>query len=179
MSVLAILSGNALAGETKPFGGKPQVIPGAIEAEHFDEGAPGTAYLDVDSKNQGAPYRGTESQVDIEARGDASNKHGLGWTRAGEWLVYTVDVKEAGTYTVEIAVASEKEGGIFHLEFNGKDKTGPIQLPDSSAWTKLKTIKKTGIKLDQGVQTMKLMMDTDGIETKSTGDIDVLKFTRE
>ena len=65
-----------------PFGGEPQMIPGKVETEHYDEGAPGTAYKDNDTKNQGADYR-NNTQVDIEKRGDASNGHGVGWTKGG------------------------------------------------------------------------------------------------
>jgi len=161
----------------RPFGGKPHSIPGTIEAEHYDEGAAEVAYHDLDAKNHGAPLRG-ETHVDIEARPDASGGHGIGWTKAGEWLVYTVDVKEAGTYTIEIPVASEKEGGTFHLEFNGMDRTGPIQVPDTGSWQKLQLITKRGVKLERGVQVMKMVMDREGAST-SIGDIDSLRFKRE
>jgi hypothetical protein len=161
----------------RPFGGKSHPIPGTIEAEHYDEGAAEVAYHDVDAKNHGAPLRG-ETQVDIEARPDASGGHGIGWTKAGEWLVYTVDVKEAGTYTIEIPVASEKEGGTFHVEFNGIDRTGPIQVPDTGSWQKLQLVTKRGVKLERGVQVMKVVMDREGA-SKSIGDIDLLRFRRE
>ena len=75
---------------TQPFGGAPAAIPGKVEAEHFDEGPEGVACHDVDPENQGAPYRSTSA--DVEARPDASNGHGIGWTRGGEWLIYTVEV---------------------------------------------------------------------------------------
>lgn len=48
---------------------------------------------------------------------------------AGGWVVYTVDVKATGTHTIEIPAASENEGGIFHLEFNGSDRTSLIKVP--------------------------------------------------
>lgn len=176
---LTLMSSLAYSADTTPYGGTPHVIPGVIEAEHFDDGAPEKAYHDAEPKNQGAPLRGADSQVDIESRADASNKHGVGWTRAGEWLVYTVDVKESGTYTLELVVASEKQGGTLHVKFNGTDKTGPIQIPDTGAWTKLGKISKAGIKLEKGIQTMKVVMDTESPESKSTGDIDLFKFTKE
>ncbi len=180
LALLALLSGCASPeswpGPTRPFGGKPHAIPGLIEAEHYDEGPAGGAYHDVTAKNEGVAYRG-ETQVDIEGRPDASNLHGIGWTRKGEWLVYTVDVKETGTYAIEFPVASNKRGGTFHLEFGGVDKTGPIQVPDSGGWQKLVLIKKEGVKLEAGRQVMKLVMDEVG-ESRSIGDIDCLKFIR-
>jgi putative heme-binding domain-containing protein len=158
-----------------PFGGKPQTIPGKIETEHYDEGAPGIAYQDNDAKNQGADYR-KNTQVDIEKRDDASNGHGIGWTKAGEWLNYTVDVEESGAYDIEILVASQKQGGLFHLEIGGSG-TGPIRIPDTGGWTQLKTIAHKGIKLKKGVHVLKFVMDQNG-ESGYVGDIDCLIFSR-
>ena len=128
------------APDSSPYQGNVHVIPGVIEAEHFDTGAAGKAYLDVDEENQGADYR-EATQVDIEKRPDASNGHGIGWTRQGEWLRYTVDVQESGSYTIEMPVASNKKGGLFHLEIAGKDITGPISVPDTKSWQKLTLLK--------------------------------------
>jgi hypothetical protein len=162
---------------TQPFGGKPHPIPGTIEAEHFDDGAEGASHHDLDSKNQGAPYRKTS--VDVEARPDARNGHGVGWTRAGEWLVYTVDVAADGVYTVDVPVASPGKGGTFHLEFNGLDATGPILVPDTGSWQKLQVLPVKGVRLNRGVQTMRLVLDRDGETTKSVADIDCFTFKRQ
>ena len=161
---------------TTPFSDKVAEIPGTIEAENFDEGAAGVAYADQEEENQGdQDYRGV-TQVDIEKRDDASGGFGVGWTKKDEWLIYTVQVKEAGVYNLEVPVACDKPGGTFHLEFDGKDVTGPISIPDTGGWTTLQTISKEGINLEAGQQTMKLVMDTEG-EVGSTGDIDCLIFT--
>lgn len=165
------------AAETKPYAGKPQVIPGTVEAEHYDEGPADVAYHDSDEENLGADYR-KNTQVDIEKRPDASNGHGVGWTRKGEWIVYTVEVKEPGEYTLEIPVASNKLGGKFHLEFDGKDVTGPIQVPDTGGWQKLKLITKEGVPLKKGRFTMKMVMDSEG-PSGSIGDIDLIRFVKQ
>lgn len=161
---------------TTPFGGDPRRIPGIVEAEDFDEGEAEVAVHDVTAANEGADYRGP-TPVDIERRSDASNGHGIGWTRAGEWLVYTVDVADAGPYTLEIPVASAKVGGRFHIEFDGQDVTGPIAIPDTGAWTTLRTIRVDGVRLPAGRAVMKVVMDADG-DTKSVGDIDCFRFSR-
>ena len=163
--------------ESKPFGGKRGQIPGKIEAEHYDLGDSGVAYHDVDTDNQGADYR-EPTRVDIEARDDASNRHGIGWTRKGEWLIYSVTVRASGTYTLTIPVASNKRGGKFHLEIDGKDISGPIGVPDTGGWDKLKKISKPGIRLSQGDHRMKVVMDSEG-PSGSIGDIDCLIFKLE
>ncbi len=161
---------------TSPFGGIAHRIPGTIEAENFDEGTAGVAYRDLDIENQGAPYRTTE--VDIEARPDASGGHGVGWTKAGEWILYTVDVAATGTYTVEIPVASPKAGASFHIEVGGKDVTGPIDVPNTGSWQKLQTITKTGIHLPAGRSVLRLILDKES-EAQSVADIDLFRFRKE
>ena len=161
---------------SKPFKGKVYQIPGKIEAEHYDEGEPGKAYHDIDKKNLGADYR-ESTQVDIEKRPDASNGHGIGWTRKGEWLNYTVEVKQTGTYTIEIPVASNKQGGIFHLEIKSKDITGPIQIPDTGGWQILKLLYHKDVKLTKGRHVIRAVMDSQG-PSGSIGDIDYFKFVK-
>ena len=160
-----------------PYGGTPAAIPGTVEAEHYDKGDAGVAYVDTTPQNEGANYR-EATQVDIEKRPDASNGHGIGWTRKGEWLIYSVEVKEAGTYTIEFPVASHKQGGTFHIEFSGKDVSGPITVPDTGGWQKLQTIKKEGVTLTAGTHTMKVVMDTEGA-SGSIGDIDLYRFIKQ
>ena len=162
------------AQKPRPYKGIVQTIPGVVEAEHYDEGPAGIAYHDVDEKNHGADYR-EPTQVDIEKRPDASNGHGIGWVREKEWLLYTVEVKKAGAYRLEIPVASNKAGGTFHIEFDGKDISGPITIPDTGGWDKLKTLKIEDITLKAGKQMMKLVMDSDGA-SGGIGDIDLVRF---
>lgn len=165
----------AESAETHPYQGKRGAIPGKIEAEHYDLGAANIAYHDVDEQNRGADYR-EPTQVDIEKRDDASNGHGVGWTRTGEWLIYSVTVKETGTYSLQIPVASNKRGGTFHLEIDGTDVTGPLEVPDTGGWDRLERIRKNGVQLRAGDHQIKMIMDSVG-PSNSTADIDCLIFS--
>jgi hypothetical protein len=176
--LLALLAAGCAASPARPYQGVVRVIPGTIEAEDFDEGGEGVAYHDLDPENREKkqpPYR--ESGVDLEWREAASGKFNLGWTRPGEWLVYTVDVREAGTYTIEMMVACDKRGGTFHLEFDGIDRTGPVEVPDTGGWTILKSFSKSGVTLPAGRYAMKLVLDKGG-EKGSIGDIDYFRFVK-
>jgi hypothetical protein len=172
-------SGGGDSSPTRPYLGKLHVIPGTIELEDFDEGDEGVAYHDLDPENQEKkepPYRKTG--VDLEWREAASGKFNVGWTRPGEWLIYTVDVKQAGIYRIDMHVACKGAGGTFHLEFNGVDRTGPITVPDTGGWEHLKPFSHEGVKLVAGRQVMKVVMATGG-KSGSIGDIDYLKFVKQ
>jgi hypothetical protein len=164
-------------GPTRPYKGKVHAIPGQIELEDFDEGEEGAAYHDLEPKNQETkpPYR--QSGVDLEWREEASGKYNLGWTRPGEWLLYTVEVAEAGTYRVDMAVACKGKGGIFRLEFGGKDRSGAIEVPDTGGWQYLKPFSHPGVRLEKGRQVMKVVLEKGGV-SGSIGDIDYFRFTR-
>jgi len=181
---LALLAGCATAaapswpGPSRPYQGGVRSIPGTIECEDFDEGGEGVAYHDKEPENlEKAHPAYRDSGVDLEWREDASQKYNVGWTRPGEWLVYTVDVKESGTYDIEMRVACDKQGGKFHLEFNGVDRTGPIEVPDTGGWKILKPFTFPGAKLEAGRFAMKLVMDSGGVKG-SIGDIDYLRFVK-
>ena len=174
--ILIFFTGGLIRADSKHYKGKAHHIPGKIEAEHYDEGDPGKAYHDIDKKNLGADYR-KATQVDIEKRPDASNGHGIGWTRKGEWLNYTVEVKESGTYTIEMPVASNKMGGLFVLEIQGKALSLPILILDTGGWDKLKLIKCAGVKLTKGKHVIRVVMLAQG-PSGSIGDIDYFKFVK-
>ena len=115
--------------------------------------------------------------MDREKRPDGANGHGIGWTREGEWLNYTVEVKQTGAYSLEIPVASNKKGGVFHLEIEGKDVTGPIEIPDTGGWQILKILKIENVKLTKGRQVIRAMMVNKGA-SGSIGDIAYFKFAK-
>ncbi len=163
------------ARKTRPYGGTRQRIPGTVEAENFDDGKAGEAYIDADEVHRGKVYRTT--QVDVEDFGRASNGHVVGWIRSGEWLLYSVEVTESGDYSIEIPVAAQKQGGVLHMEINGHDITGPIRIPDTGNWETQKTIIHNGVTLKKGKQQIKVVMDSNGVSTY-VGDIDCFRFVR-
>jgi hypothetical protein len=179
VALLTVLLASAVwSATTKPYKERAHAIPGKIEAEDFDDGEEGAAYHDDDPQNQEKkvpPYR--KSGVDLEWREAASGNFNLGWTKPGEWLLYSVDVKESGTYRIDMHVACQGAGGKFHIDFNGEDITGPITIPDTGGWQHLRPLAHHNVKLTAGRHRMKVVMDKSGV-SGSIGDIDYFKFTR-
>ncbi|MDD5688274.1 MAG: carbohydrate-binding protein [Elusimicrobia bacterium] len=170
-------NGNTKAiGITTPYKGIPFQIPCKIEVEDYDNGGQGVAYYDTTSGDSGNAYRTTED-VDVEPCSDASGGYDIGWVYANEWLKYTVNVKTAGTYTIEVRVGCGGSGGNFHVEFDDVDKTGPITVPNTGGFQIWQTIKKTGVSLTPGKHIMKLVMDTTG--STATGNFDYINILSE
>ena len=58
----------------------------------------------------------------------------VGWIDVGEWLEYTVEVRETGFYTIAARIATPKDGKHFHMEFNRQNVTGPVAVPNTGCW---------------------------------------------
>jgi glucose/arabinose dehydrogenase/PKD repeat protein len=150
-------------GTGTPYGGVPVSLPGTIEAENFDEGGEFVGYHDLTASNSGGQYRNTG--VDIATTTDLGGGLVVGWAFAGEWLQYTVNVAEAGTYDVAVRLASAGPGGRFHIEVDSVDKTGPIDVPDTGGWDTGTTVTRAGINLAAGQQVWRIVMDANGPTT--------------
>jgi glucose/arabinose dehydrogenase/type 1 glutamine amidotransferase len=142
-----------------PFYGLPQVVPGTIQAEDFDGGGEGVAYHDADTSNNGNQYRATG--VDVENCSDTGTGYNIGWTTAGEWLSYTLNAAVDGLYTLQIRAASSGNGGAFHVEIDGVNKTGAVTNLDSGGWQTWRNLTKT-IGMTGGLHTMKLVFESNG-----------------
>ncbi len=143
--------------EMKQEAFKPHSVPGTIEVEDFDTGCPGDAYYDRDDVNEGGEYRQNQG-VDIEQCSAGGSS--VGWTHAGEWMAYTVTVATTATYQVSFAVASSYDSGKLHLECDGVDKTGTIEVPNTSGFQNWEVVKKT-VTLDAGRHVLRLVVDGD------------------
>lgn len=136
-----------------PFGGTPAAIPGVVEAENFDEGYPGQTYFDTDPGNNGNAYRPGDD-VDIEpATGGGFN---VGWIRQAEYMDYTVDIQQAGPYTLRARVASPSTGGLFSLQVDDIPIQGAeiLAVPVTGGWQTWVELERT-ITLPAGVQRLR------------------------
>ena len=121
--------GDVVKTPREPFGGKAVELPGKIEAENFD--IPGTGkenktYNENDADDHGETNYREGTGVDIYKK---ATGYIVGYNQEGEWLEYTVNVKEAGDYTFFAAVASANATSSFNMTLDGKELTGDISVP--------------------------------------------------
>lgn len=116
-----------------PFKGTAWAIPGKIEAEDFDVpgiGSGNDSYSD-DFENHGtSDYRKGEG---VDLYKDKATGIVVGYNAEGDWLEYTVDVKETGTYSMYAAVAAAGSTSSFKLSIDGKDITEEISVPAAAS----------------------------------------------
>ncbi|WP_169513355.1 Ig-like domain-containing protein [Flexithrix dorotheae] len=139
----------------QPYSGTPIAIPGIVEAEDFDvQLISGEAYFDSDAGNNGAAYR--DEEIDIENTTDVGGGYNIGWIQAGEWMEYTINVANAGSYTIEARVASNNGDGSFNISFENGATTGNYAVGNTGGWQSWTSISKTAVTLEAGEQIMRI-----------------------
>ena len=140
------------------YSGTPSPIPGKIELEHYDIGGNGAAYLDNTAGSAVTPtvdFR-TDEDVDIETCTDAGAGYNLGYTAAGEWLEYTVNVAKAGKYSITLRAACNGEGRTVSLSANDVPIAKDIAIPNTAGWQVWQDVVVKDIPLAAGVQVIRL-----------------------
>lgn len=168
-----------------PYGGTPAPVPGTVEAELFDLGGEGAGYHDTTPGSQGHdftlpspfPPPALRQPTDVEIYKEASGYSNGHYVRleAGDRMYYTVDVAQSGAYTLEARVRwGSGSGGTFHVEADGVDVTGPIQIPNTG-WTP-QTITNSSVQLPVGSRVLRIVADTNGAGG-AVGDLDYVRLT--
>ena len=153
---------NVQIGEQVSYSGTPIAIPGTFDAGFYDkfEGGKGQniAYIDNSVGNNG-DFR-TEENVDaILVNGEGAT---VGWTGAGEWMEYTINVETAGLYDLSYRAASGNSsgGGPFYFEIEGKKVSLSIAVSNSSGWENWSINTATDIELTKGEHVLRLFIES-------------------
>jgi hypothetical protein len=161
--------------------GEPTSIPGTIEVENFDLGGNQVSFYDKDTENKGNAYRKnavdvvgldcTEIAEGVFVKGTDCAHYALGYTEAGEWLEYTVNVESENVYTIEARVASGGDNSSFRLFLDDEPIADTIKAENTGDWDTYTTVSMVTSKLSKGEHILKLLI------TGSYVNIDNLKFT--
>ena len=123
-----------------------------IESENYQD------YYDLTPQNQGKAY--SNDGVDIWEMKSASNNHYVGGIRPSEWLTYSIDVPEDGTYKIVSRVGSKnKENRKFTVSTDSEQLTTFNFDSVKGYW---QNITSEEIELSKGEQQLRLDMLTSG-----------------
>lgn len=139
--------------------GKPWAVaadaPTRIQAEDFDIGGEGVGYHDASAGNEGGQYR-TGEGVDIMARDDAESRHCVTHIFPGEWMNYTVNIEQSGTYVIRVRATRGSPGaGKVKVLFGGIDATGEIPIAHTGDWKVFANNERDNVELTAGEQVMR------------------------
>ena len=156
----------ASAATGAPYGGTAAAVPGTVYAANYDTGGQGVAYNVTSTNGSANSYR--SDGVDLEATADTQNNTGagaddIGWTTAGQWFNYTVNVATAGTYTVAFRVASPYGiADALHIDnASGTNLSGSVTIPNTGGYQTWTTV-DASVTLPAGQQTLTVDQDSNG-----------------
>ena len=161
-------SGSTPPEPQKPYDGEAIKLPAKIEAENYD--IPGTgrggdvdSYSDSEGENQGDADFRTDEGVDIVAGGTGK---AIGYTAAGEWLEYTVDVPADGEYAIKASASTGMENGAsFCLLLDGKTLIGDTIKVEQTGedWSVYKEFNGGNATLTKGTHVIRLLVTGDNV----------------
>ena len=151
---------DALRPERIPYNnGLPVAIPGKVEVERYDYGYPGVTYRDTTEGNSGKGFYRSDD-VDIVSE---KGRHRVTDTKAGEWLEYSVDIKQTGTYKLSVSYAGTQEG-IIRFEGSGQTLIDSIALKPTGAMDRYESLRAGGVHLKAGRQVLRLHIEQGGMQ---------------
>jgi beta-glucosidase len=171
LAALTLVAGGqqhaAYAATEGPYGGTAAAVPGTVYAANYDTGGQGVAYSVTAANGSANSYR--SDGVDLETTADTQDTSGaggaydIGWTTAGQWFKYTVNVATAGTYTVAFRVSSPY--GItdaLHIANSaGTNLSSTVAIPNTGGYETWTTV-DASVTLPAGQQTLTVDQDSNG-----------------
>jgi beta-glucosidase len=156
----------ASAATGAPYGGTAAAVPGTVYAANYDTGGQGVAYNVTSANGSANSYR--SDGIDLETTADTTNDTGagaddMGWTTAGQWFNYTVNVATAGTYTVAFRVSSPYGiADALHIDnASGTNLSGSVTIPNTGGYETWTTV-DASVTLPAGQQTLTVDQDSNG-----------------
>jgi beta-glucosidase-like glycosyl hydrolase/uncharacterized protein involved in high-affinity Fe2+ transport len=151
----------------QPFGGTPAPVPGTVQAANYDTGGQGVADNVTAANGTANSYRA--DGVDLEDTADtadtsaAGGAYDVGWTGAGQWFKYTVNVATAGAYTVSFRVAAPAAvSDALHIaNSSGVNLSGNVSAPATGGYQTWTTV-TASVTLPAGQQTLTVDQDAAG-----------------
>lgn len=136
-----------------PYGGTPYKehnLPGTIEAEDYDLGGEGVAYHYKNTTNGDSRDYRTDPVCINKGNGGLV----LGNNDKGNWVNYTVNVKESGNYTLRVVCCTGLNDGDFDLFVDGVPVCGRLHVENSN-WKQYYDIVVDDVPLEKGKHVLR------------------------
>jgi endo-1,3-1,4-beta-glycanase ExoK len=127
-----------------------------VEAEDYD-------FFNERTPKRNGDHACSATSVDAQFTSDPIGGHcNVGWTQAGEWLDYLIDVAEPGYYDLNLRVSTGLANKSLHVEIDGIDVSGPLVMP-GNGWHEWEYLTAPWVYLTEGPHTLRVFFDTGDI----------------
>ncbi|WP_242691517.1 cellulase family glycosylhydrolase [Desertivirga arenae] len=148
-----------------------------INAVDYDLGRSGLAYADKDTANYhistGARSAGNKGNVyrndgvDIRKSAAAYESYYVSDIEDAEWLQYSVDVADEGTYSIKLRVASDNENAKISVLNGSNYLAKDLVIPKTGAAEKWDFIEMKKVKLGKGTNRLRIAAEKGGFNFSS------------
>ena len=140
-----------------PYG---QVPTARVQAENYDDGGEGVSWHESDQGNNGFAWR--TDDVDLQRTSDGTVV--LGWTAAGEWTEYTVELPASGKYALRLRTSSKAGAGALTFSVDGETVAGPLVAPNTGDYQVYEEWEGvSGIALEAGRRVVRMEIASAGL----------------
>jgi hypothetical protein len=139
--------------------------------EDYMQGGEGVGYSDIDGKNDTTGYRPDDAGI-VKVGTDG---YGVGYTMAGEWFSYSLDVTCQGQYSV-VARAATGNSSITRFSVSAENVSGSVavDVPSTGSWNTYTEVEGSGtLNLSPGKNVIKVNID------QSYVNVDWIKLTSD
>jgi len=167
MAGLLMTMAATAASASTPYLGSPFSEPGTqINAADFDAGSAGDAYSVANTVSPASTsYRNTP--VPLFATSDPGRGYAVDHNLVpGDWLAYTTNFTTGGSFDIAIRAATANQDGtglsgrFVHLEVDGVNVTGSINLAPTSSWTTFATTTISSVAIPSGSHKLKFVVES-------------------
>ena len=132
-------------------------------AENYDAGGQGVSYNVSSTNGSDNGYRSQGVDL-VGQRQLPATANDLGWSAAGQWFKYTVNVATAGSYKISFLVASPTAvADAFHLSNpSGSNLSGSVAVPATGGYQTWDDGEQPPLHCLAGTQTLTLNQDAAG-----------------
>jgi uncharacterized protein YjdB len=121
------------------------------------------------------------SGVQTQTTTDTGGGLNVGWIDQGDWMDYFINVPSAGTYTIDLRLASQNSGRQLQLRV-GSTTLATVNVPNTGGWQNWQTV-STSVSLSSGDQTLRILASSGSgwninwFEVKSSSTVAVTGVT--
>lgn len=143
-------------------------VSSVIEAEDFDDGGQDISFSFKNSMAGNYKDYRTEKGVAISKSGEVIN---IGNVNNGDWLCYTLQINQAGAYSIDTYCVSGGGKTSFYFEVDGKSAGQIVESPEDEWSVYSHSVKVTNVQLSEGRHVLRWC-------TTGNMNLDKFVFTR-